>query len=170
MSPQENPQTDCFFCRRMEDRAPLQDVVIYEDNRFHVSHHLTDEGDESTPSYLGMVLIQTKRHVNDLAALTEAESSQLGKLTMRLSRAIKAATGAAWTYCYCFLEGYRHVHVFLAARYPGMPEEYIRLNLTDWPGAPSGSRKEVSELCHKLRSMVNYTPLKMDAEQNFLAK
>ncbi len=145
----EYVQSACLFCQR--DNSPtFEDRLIYEDELFLASHRL----DEQAPSYLGLVLIQTKRHVNDLGELTEAEAERLGTLIRRVSQALKATTGAAWTYCYCFMEGVRHVHAFVTARYPGVPQEYVRLDTGNWPRAPVGGQREVVELAKRLRSMI----------------
>ena len=125
----------------------LESRLVYEDEHFHASHHV----DDGRPSLLGVVLIQTKRHVNDLSELNEPESKGLGELVKDVSVALKAEVGAAWTYCYSFLEGARHVHVFVTARYPGVPSEYVRLNIGDWPLAPLGDVDEVEALASRLR-------------------
>lgn len=113
--------------------------------------------DENEATLLGLVLIVTKRHVNDLSELTDSEAQRLGVLINRISKALKTSVGAAWTYCYCFMEGVRHVHVFVTARYPSLPKEYVRLNIGNWPEAPVGELKEVSELAFRLRSTLDQT-------------
>jgi len=143
---------ECFFCERMMNSSSysaLKERTIYEDELFHVSHQF-----DEAPTYLGLVLIQTKRHVNDLSELSEPESQELGSLIARISKALKATTGAAWTYCYSFLEGYRHVHLLVTSRYPSVPKEYVRLAIGDWPEAPVGGKKEVEELSNKLRLII----------------
>jgi diadenosine tetraphosphate (Ap4A) HIT family hydrolase len=142
---------ECLFCRQMRDPSLLQSRLVYEDEFFHASHYF----DERAPTLLGLVLIQTKRHVNDLSELTDSEAQGLGILVQKISKALKSSVGAAWTYCYCFMEGVRHVHVFVSARYPSLPKEYVRLNISNWPEAPTGRLKEVGELAIRLRSIVN---------------
>ncbi len=146
----ESRRTDCLFCNQMADPSSLASRLVYEDEFFHASHYF----DERQPTLLGLVLIQTKRHVNDLSELTDLESQNLGILISRISKALKESVGAAWTYCYCFMEGVRHVHVFVTARYPSLPKEYVRLNIGNWPEAPVGGLKEVSELALQLRRSI----------------
>jgi len=138
----------CMFCERLRNPSELADCLVYEDELFHVSHQLNEEGQ----TYLGSVIIQSRRHVHDLAELTEKEASWLGSLITRSSRALKNCTGAGWTYAESFLERYQHVHVIVTARYPSMPKEYIRLAIRKWPGAPRGTRPDVIELSRKLRA------------------
>ena len=140
--------TDCIFCKQ----SVPEKLVIFEDERFIVSHRLDSQGPSS---YLGLVLIQTKRHVNDLGELDEAEASELGTLIQKVGKALKTVTGAAWAYCYCFMEGARHVHVFVTSRYPNVPQEYVRLNIGNWPEAPLGELKQVEELSSQLRSLLS---------------
>ncbi len=137
-----------MFCERLRNISALADCLVYEDELFHVSHQLNEEGQ----TYLGSVIIQARRHVHDLAGLTEEEAARLGSLITRSSRALKNCTGAGWTYAESFLERYQHVHVIVTARYPSMPKEYIRLAIRKWPDAPRGAHAEVVELSRKLRS------------------
>ena len=142
---------DCLFCDRMSHPASLESRLVYEDEYFHASHHVGEEG----PHLLGVVLIQSRRHVNDLSELSETEAMRLGTLVKGVSGALKSAVGASWTYCYSFMEGVRHVHVFVTARYPGVPPEYVRLSIGDWPEAPVGSIAQVNDLSARLKSLVS---------------
>jgi diadenosine tetraphosphate (Ap4A) HIT family hydrolase len=60
----------------MRDPAPLRERLIFESASFHVSHQLEDED----PTYLGALLIQTKRRTEGLAELTDTEGRELGWL------------------------------------------------------------------------------------------
>ena len=147
--PREIAETEvCMFCERLRNPSELADCMVYEDELFQISHQLNEEGQ----TYLGSVIIQTRRHVHDLAELTEEEAARLGSLITRSSRALKNCTGASWTYAESFLERYQHVHVIVTSRYPSMPKEYIRLAIRKWPDAPKGSRADVVELSRKLRA------------------
>jgi histidine triad (HIT) family protein len=148
--PPSEADPDCHFCQRMTDPGSLRDRLVFEDGLFHVSHQLEENG----PSYLGILLIQTTRHAPEMAELTDLEGEELGSLVQQTSRALKSCTGAAWTYVFSFTEGFRHVHVVVAARYPSMPKQYVRLSLTDWPDAPKGGRLEVVALTHRLREFM----------------
>lgn len=136
----------CVFCDQIRDDI-FEKLLIYEDELFIATHRL----DENAPSYLGLILIQTKRHVHDLGELSEEEAPKFGILIQRISKALKETTGAEWTYSYTFMEGVRHVHNFLTARYSKVPKQYLRLDIGNWPEAPLGGPKEVFELSEKLR-------------------
>jgi histidine triad (HIT) family protein len=145
------PVAGCVFCDRMIDPTELEARRVYEDETFHVAHSLNDDG---PTSYLGTLLVQTKRHVRNLGELSRDESLRLGLVLSRVSRALIRATGAEWTYCFSFTEGYRHVHFIVAARYPGLPREYVRLSFAEWPDAPRGPLSEVEGLCRRLRAEI----------------
>lgn len=138
----------CYFCDRLTNVKEWENRLIYEDDLIHVTHQIDPEGS----TYLGAILIQTKRHTEDgLAGLTDAEGQRVGLLVVQIGRALKDLVGAAWIYTYCFTEAFRHVHQFVFARYPEMPNEYVRLRVAEWAQAPRGSAEQVTHLCHQLR-------------------
>jgi histidine triad (HIT) family protein len=138
----------CLFCDGAHLRAQDPARVVYEDDRFYVAHPL--DGDELT--YLGSLMIVTKRHVPSFAELTADEAQSLGLLLSRVSRALKAATGAGHAYAYFFGEGFHHLHIFTVARYDEMPAAYVRLAVERWPEAPRGGAAAVEALCAVLRA------------------
>jgi histidine triad (HIT) family protein len=138
----------CLFCGGAHLRAQSPGRVVFEDDRFYVVHPL----DAGEPTYLGSLVTVTKRHVPSFAELTADEAQALGLLLARLSRGLKAATGAGHAYVYFFGEGVRHLHVFTVARYDDMPDVYARLEVERWPEAPRGDAVEVEALCARLRT------------------
>ncbi|MCI4352302.1 MAG: hypothetical protein L3K14_02805 [Thermoplasmata archaeon] len=138
---------NCFFCERLAGPGPRREPLIYEDSLVHVTHWSDWQG----PSYQGAALIQTKRHTDGgLPTLTLAEGGRIGRLVVEVSRALRDVVGAAWTYTYCFTEGYRHVHQFVVARYPNTPAKYKRLKVTEWQGAPHGTPAQIRKLAQRL--------------------
>jgi hypothetical protein len=75
----------------------------------------------------------------------------------RLSLALKACTGAEKVYVECYGEVTPHLHLFLTARYPNTPDEYLRWNVEQWPGAPRGGVEEIAALCQRLRAALAHT-------------
>jgi diadenosine tetraphosphate (Ap4A) HIT family hydrolase len=138
----------CLFCDGAHLQAQDPARVVYEDDRFYVTHPL--DGDE--PAYLGSLMTVAKRHVPGFAELTADEAPALGLLLSRVSRALKAATGAGHAYAYFFGEGFHHLHVFTIARYDEMPADYVRLDVDRWPEAPRGDVAAVKALCALLRA------------------
>lgn len=138
----------CMFCNEAHLKAQSPARVVYEDARFYVVHPLN--ADDST--YLGSLMTVMKRHTPSFAELTAAEAQALGLLLARVTRALKAATGAEHAYAYFFGEGFRHLHVFTVARYDAMPAEYVRLDVDRWPAAPRGDAAAVEALCTGLHA------------------
>ena len=141
----------CYFCDRLTIRKEWENNLIYEDDLVLVTHQTVAEG----LSYLGSVLIQTKRHTEDgLAELTDAEGQCIGLLVAQISRALKDLVGAAWTYTYSFTEAFRHVHQFVIARYSNMPPEYVRLRINEWKEAPRGPPDQITHLSRQLGKLL----------------
>jgi diadenosine tetraphosphate (Ap4A) HIT family hydrolase len=140
---------ECFFCNMRKDVSQWSERLVYEDDLVLVTHEIDSDG----PTYLGAVLIQTKRHTeHGLTDLTDLEGQRIGFLVAQISRALRDLVGAAWTYTYSFTEAYQHVHQFVCARYPNMPPEYARLQFREWKEAPRGTSPQVAELSKKLGS------------------
>jgi histidine triad (HIT) family protein len=138
----------CVFCELLEDPARSEGRRLYEDDLVWVAH----EAEAAGTSYRGAAVIVLKRRTEaGLADLRDEEGERIGRLVARLSRAFRTQLGAAWTYTYCFTEGYRHVHQFVRARYPGVPPEHVRLGLADWAEAPRATPEEIRVLSERLR-------------------
>lgn len=138
--------SECLFCDLATGAVEPAGGVIYADDLVVASHPCDDE-----PTYLGTVYAQTRRHVRSLAELNDQEARAMGLLLARLSRAVKACTGAEHVYAEFYAEVVPHVHILVVARYTGTPSEYWRWRVTEWPQAPRGSRDEVADLARRLR-------------------
>jgi len=138
----------CYFCNKIKGMVPVIGGAIYEDDLVYASHNYDDEG----PTYLGSLVIQTKRHTPSFAELTDAEAQAIGLLIARLSRALKACAGAERAYTVFFGEAVPHLHIYVTARYRDTPQEYWRMHVDKWPDAPRGGSPEVAALCERLRT------------------
>ncbi len=141
---------DCLFCATYEELSFAAGGILYEDE-FVSAHHYYQDGE---PNYLGHILLRTKRHVPGLAELTEAEGQAIGLAQARLSKALKACTGAEKVYVVGYYEVVPHLHLLLTARYPGTPREFWRWRISDWPDAPKGGTQEIADLCDRLRAQL----------------
>jgi diadenosine tetraphosphate (Ap4A) HIT family hydrolase len=108
---------DCQACLRGShvDTAPPREHVA-SDAHWRVAHAF----DTTLPGWL---VLLPRRHVTSIADLTGAEAATLGAWQVRLSRALHAVTGCAWTYVAQFAEneGFRHVHFHVVPRMPDQP-------------------------------------------------
>lgn len=145
----------CYFCRRPEATGEPSALTLYADDLVCARHLLNDHG----PTYLGVVLVQSRRHTEEgLAGLTDDEGARIGWVVARVSRALRERSGAAWTYTFCFTEGYRHVHQYIVARYAGMPPRFARLAFENWAAAPRGGPEALHALCARLRDAIGTDP------------
>ena len=107
-------QTACFICRKHAgELAAPPGGYLYEAAHFRICH---------TPSALaprGSLLIESRRHLLDFAAMTPAEAAEYGPLLARVYAAIKQAIGAERVYSLVTLEGASHFHSWHIARLPG---------------------------------------------------
>lgn len=141
----------CRFCARLRHSPSFPGGVLYEDPFFHAT--LWSDGEAKT--YLGHILIQSKRHITSLAELTAPEGAALGSLVQRLSAALGETLRPELVYLDCYMEVIRHVHLFLTARYPGTPPEFLRIKVTEWTGAPHEDRAQLEVLGNRLRAILN---------------
>lgn len=137
--------TDCPFCQ-LFTQGQQGGVWLYEDDLLYAAHYETGEA----TTYLGYLVFGTKRHAT-VADLTEDEARSVGLLATRLSRALREVVHAEKVYVYSFGEAHQHLHVFVVARYPHTPPEYLRLRLQEWPDAPRADAEQIAALCAKLR-------------------
>jgi diadenosine tetraphosphate (Ap4A) HIT family hydrolase len=145
---QENMMDGCVFCDIQRREQPPIGGSVYEDALVY-AYHADNDGE---PTYLGHLMLVTKRHTPDFTELTCAEAKAVGVAIARLSRALKASTSAEKVYEYFYGEVTPHLHVILTARYPGTPAEYLRWNALDWSGAPRGNVSDIAALCERLRA------------------
>ncbi|MCI4350620.1 MAG: HIT family protein [Thermoplasmata archaeon] len=143
----------CRFCERVRHSLSFPGGVVYEDAHFHATLWTGDD----PRSYLGQLFVQSKRHVPSLAELTVDEGAALGALIQKLSNALRDTVHPELVYLDCYMEVVRHVHLFLTARYPGTPSEFLRWRVTEWPGAPHGDRAQIDVLGNRLRSVLART-------------
>lgn len=146
----------CLFCDIHRGMIPAVGGPIYEDDLVYAHHYHFHAEEEST--YLGHLMLETKRHAPGFADLTPAEARAVGLLITRLSGALKAAAGAEKVYAVFYGEVIPHLHVHLTARYPDTPAAYLRWNIEDWPDTPRGGVDEIVALCSRLRSSLADSP------------
>lgn len=106
--------TDCLACDVLEGRIRPPGGVIYEDELWVVDHSI------SPVRLRGWLIVKPRRHVEDFADLSAAEAASFGPVAGAAARAVRDALGAERVYVCSFGEEWRHVHVHVVPRYPGM--------------------------------------------------
>lgn len=144
--------TDCFICRKHRGEIIVPGGAIYEDDLLYVGHILDATNPDST--YLGYLMVETKRHTPGLAELTDEEAQAIGLTVARLSRALKSSENAEHIYEFVFGHDVPHMHVHVVPRYPGAPREYWGTHVDEWPEAPRGGSQEIAALCRRIREML----------------
>lgn len=74
-------------------------------------------------AHAGWLLVVPRRHVEQVAELTNEEARALGPLLRETAAALRAETGAAKTYVACFAEAVPHLHFHVIARTSDAPED-----------------------------------------------
>lgn len=152
MARDEEP-TNCFICQKHRGELPIPGGLIYEDDLLAVCHIQNLEGDPND-TYLGYVMIETKRHIPGLAELTSREAQAVGLMALRLACALKESEGAEHLYQFVIGDGVPHFHIHIVPRYPGAPRHYWGTHVDEWPGAPHGGLPEIEAVCARLRTHV----------------
>lgn len=105
----------CQACDTIAGRVAPPGGVIFENEHWLVDHAL------SPRTLRGLLLIKTKRHVEDVADLTLAEMASLGEAMSRTTKAVRDVVAPERVYVISFGEGTRHVHWIVLPRRTEMP-------------------------------------------------
>jgi histidine triad (HIT) family protein len=146
----ENSPAECLVCRKHRGEVTLLGGVIYEDDLVYISHAQL-WGDEKD-HYLGHVFVEPKRHVPELANLTDEEAQAIGLYTSRVAQALMQTEGAEHVYAFVIGDGVPHVHVHVIGRYPGAPREYWGPKVDEWPEAPRGHKTEIEQVATRIQA------------------
>ena len=147
----ENLST-CFVCQKQRGEISVPGGVVFEDDLVYVSHQIIDEGHDS--AYLGVLFVEPKRHVPEMADLSEREAARVGVVASLASRALRESEGAERVYMFVLGHGVPHLHIWLVPRYPGTPEDVIGMGVLGWSAAPYGGEPEIEDLCTRLRAFL----------------
>lgn len=123
---------DCLACDIVAGRVAPTGGFIVETSLWTVNHAIGD-----TP-WRGALVVQPRRHVEALHALTPDELHELPLLLSQLDGAIRIVLHAEKTYVCLFAESVncQHLHFHLIPRYPDTPvrgPEIFTLSSADHP-------------------------------------
>ncbi|HEU5344851.1 MAG TPA: hypothetical protein VFX31_12370 [Ktedonobacterales bacterium] len=117
---------ECFICRKHAGlEATPPGGYLYEDEHFRVCHA------PAAMALPGTLLIESRRHALDFAAMTPEEAAAYGVLLTRVYAAIKRAIGAERVYTLVTLEGASHFHSWHIPRLPETAARGARLLAED---------------------------------------
>jgi diadenosine tetraphosphate (Ap4A) HIT family hydrolase len=96
------------------------------------------------------VFVEVKRHVAELADLTEQEAQVIGLFTSRIAKALLCTEAMEHVYTFFIGDGVPHVHIHVIGRYPNAPREYWGPKVDEWPEAPKGKENNwIETVSHK---------------------
>lgn len=155
---------DCLVCRKHRGEVAVPGGIIYEDDLIAISH--AQLFGEEKDHYLGHVFVESKRHVPELADLTEQEAQTVGLWISRVAQALLQTEGMEHVYSFFIADGVPHVHVHVIGRRPGAPREYWGPRVDDWPQAPRGGEVEIAQVADRVRAYLreHYQPLASNLE------
>ena len=140
----------CLVCRKHRGEVAVPGGIIYQDDLISISHAQLI-GKEKV-HYLGHVFVEAKRHVPELADLTEREAQAVGLWISRMAKALAQTEGMEHVYSFFIGDGMPHVHVHVIGRYPGAPREFWGPKVDEWPDAPRGGEAEIAQVADRLRT------------------
>jgi histidine triad (HIT) family protein len=143
---------DCFVCSKQRGEVEVPGGIIYSDDLVFISHAQLKPGEKE--HYLGHLFVETRRHVADLPGLTDSEAQALGLFTSRVARALILALGVEHVYSFYIGDGVPHVHIHVIGRYPGAPRKYWGAKVDEWPEAPKGDARQISEAVERIRNVM----------------
>ena len=141
---------ECFVCCKHRGEVNIPGGVIYENDLIFISHAQL-WGDE-TEHYLGHVFVEPKRHIAEVADLTDGEAQAIGLYTTRVANALLHTESMKHIYIFVIGDGVPHVHYHVIGRYPGTPREYWGSKVDDWPDAPKGNEAEIAQVADRIRA------------------
>lgn len=155
----------CLVCRKHRGEVPVPGGVIFENDLLYISHAQL-WGDEKD-HYLGHVFVESRRHVAELADLTDEEAQAVGLYTSRVAKALLHTEGMEHIYAFVIGDSVPHVHVHVIGRYAGSPREYWGSKVDEWPDAPRGTEPEIGQVAARLRAFLgeHYSESQLEASE-----
>jgi diadenosine tetraphosphate (Ap4A) HIT family hydrolase len=142
---------DCFVCRKIRGDLSPPGGPLYEDDLVYASH-VFDVGGRGAPTYLGHLIVETRRHARWIAELSADEAAAVGRLLPPLARALVDGIGADWVYTATIGTGVPHFHLHVVARYPDTPRDLPWHSVDEWDGALKGGPDEIAATVERIRS------------------
>jgi diadenosine tetraphosphate (Ap4A) HIT family hydrolase len=128
--------------------------AIFDDGGWLVSHFPKLETEKATRGHL---LIESKRHIQDMSEMNEEEASALGRLIRNGSALIRERLQAEHVYCFRINDKTAHLHFHLIPRYPNTPKAFWGTNIMACPTSPKlATLEEIQAIATKLKFRACY--------------
>jgi histidine triad (HIT) family protein len=139
----------CLVCREVAGEVELPGGLLWEDEQAIAFHVMPT--DENPRPYLGHFLVVTRRHVDHLGDLTEAEVESVARASRALAKGLRGE-GAERVHVAVIGLGGDHFHQHLFPRYPGVPPGTPWASVDELPDAPHGDADQIAALVQRLRA------------------
>jgi len=114
---------DCLSCDVIAGRRETPGGVVFENDFWHLTHQV------SPVQLPGFLILQPRRHVEQIGELTTTEASAMGPLLSAASAALNRALDARKVYVCSFGSAVMHVHFYLVPLTAIIPVELNGSNL-----------------------------------------
>jgi len=111
--------TECIGCSVISGEISPPGGIIHEGNHWVVNHCIADP----EPLLKGLLIIQTRRHVEHLSDMTIEEMEEFGPLLGNVTAALSEVLRPPKIYACSFGDGVRHVHFLVLPRNNQMPAD-----------------------------------------------
>ena len=110
-------QQDCLSCEVIAGLRETPGGVIFENAHWHLSHQV------SPVQLAGFLILQPKRHVEQIGDLTTEESTTMGPLMSAACLALNHILDTRKVYACSFGSMLMHIHFYLVPLTANIPEE-----------------------------------------------
>ncbi|NES30306.1 histidine triad (HIT) protein [Micromonospora terminaliae] len=139
---------DCLICQKHRGEGALVGPLVWEDRDVIVTHR---PAAEDSPTFLGYLFVETRRHAPSLDTLTESEAMAVARAVWVGARALRSELGPEFVFSAIVGRQVAHFHQHLFVRHPGTPAQHGWMDVDEWTGAPRGDAPRVAALCARLR-------------------
>jgi histidine triad (HIT) family protein len=142
----------CKICdkhKRHEKKASPD--FIAERGGWRLFHYPQEPGERVIRGHL---LLETDRHIEDLAELTEEEAAAMGTFVRDIVGVQRGHLEAEHVYMFRINDKVPHLHVHLIPRYKLTPKQFWGTNITNWSEGPRVGVDSAKVLVEKLRTLI----------------
>ena len=135
----------CLVCAKHRREIVIPGGSIHQDDLVYVGPRAPPV--DGSVTYLGYVMVETRRHTSGVSDLTRLESRAVGECVTRVARALTAVVQAEHVYAFVLGDDIQHFHEHVVGSYVGTPRQFWGFRADQWPGAPRGDAESVMNLC-----------------------
>ena len=113
--------SDCLSCNVRDGKVKTPGGMFFENEFITITHSIPPA------QCKGFLIVQSKRHVEHLAELTEEEALEIARGIMRASKSLEKVLTPEKIYTCSFGETVKHVHFYVIPRSKEMPASGVRV-------------------------------------------